>query len=183
MTKWLERKWVQFLLLTCAFALVYALNNSLTDSLRLVPGAHLVHIPSGIKLLMVLIFELTGALSIAAVSLLAGLLFYFPDSPGVSLQLALANALAPFLTLKLLIARDNFDEWISGLSKGRLIAMGLVFATLNSALNQLVIYWNGVTDDIVSGLGVMFIGDITGVYITLLLLKLISHVLRQQLVR
>ena len=88
---------------------------------------------------------------------------------------AIANAMSPFLTLKLLMAGSTFDEWIENLTKAKLIAMGLVFACLNSALNQLVIYWNGLTDDILSGLEVMFIGDITGVYITLTLLKLVSH--------
>jgi hypothetical protein len=40
--------------------------------------------------------------------------------------------------------------------------MGIVFSLTNSALNQLVIYWNGVTHDFLTGFQVMFIGDITG---------------------
>lgn len=178
MTKWHENNLIKFLLLTCAFALVYAANNAATSSLRIVPGAHLVHIPSGIKLVMVLIFELTGALSIATVSLLAGLFFFFPTFPDVSTELAIANALAPYLTLKLIMAGTSFDDWISTLTRRKLITMGLAFAALNSSLNQLVIYWNGLSNDMLSGLGVMFIGDITGVYITLSLLKLISHFLK-----
>ena len=38
---------------------------------------------------------------------------------------------------------------------------------LNSGLNQLVIDWNGLSQDLLSGLGVMLVGDVTGVWITL----------------
>lgn len=177
--RWFERKWALFLLLTCSFALVYAVNNALTDSLRLVPGAHLVHLPSGIKLVMVLIFEWIGAASIAVVSVLAGYFFYFPEQAGVSAALALINALAPWLTLKL-VAGGDMDGWIARLTPQRFIATGLVFAGLNSAMNQLVIYWDGLTENIINGMGVMFVGDITGVYITLALLKVLSHLLRSR---
>ncbi|MFM7801848.1 MAG: hypothetical protein ACKO69_06860, partial [Limnohabitans sp.] len=54
-----------------------ALNNLLTSPLLLAPGAHLVHLPSGIKLLLVLVFGLVGALSIFTVSLAAGYGFFF----------------------------------------------------------------------------------------------------------
>lgn len=169
-----EGKWPLFLALTCSFALVYAVNNALTAFLHLVPGAHLVHLPSGIKLVMVLVFEGIGAASIGLVSVLAGYFFFFPDQVGVSVALALVNALAPWLTLKLVAGGDR-DAWIALLTPQKFIATGLVFAGLNSALNQLVIYWSGLTHDIVSGLGVMFVGDITGVYITLALLKGLSY--------
>ena len=57
----------RFLTLTVLYGFVYTINNLLTPFLHLVPAAHLVHIPSGIKFLMVLIFWFTGALSIAVV--------------------------------------------------------------------------------------------------------------------
>jgi hypothetical protein len=43
---------------------------------------------------------------------------------------------------------------------------------------QLVIYWNHLTDNIIGGLEVMFIGDVTGVFITVLILKLIGRLIR-----
>lgn len=175
----LEHKPFQFLALTLAFATVYAVNNAATPFLQLVPGAHLVHIPSGIKFLMVLIFSFMGALSIATVSLIAGLFFYFPDHYGVSLELALVNALSPLLALKLVTGTFRIGGFLEHLDLNSLFKMGLVFSLTNSALNQLVIYWNGQTVDFLSGLEVMFIGDITGFGISLMLLKLGARLIKK----
>lgn len=164
----------KFLALTIGFGVFYTLNNVLTPFLHLLPAAHLVHIPSGIKFLMVLIFWFTGAFSIAAVSLLAGLFVYFPGHYMVSLELALVNAASPLLTLKYFKGALSLDQMIEQLSWTRLLKMGLLFSLLNSAMNQLVVYWNGLTQDILSGFEVMFVGDITGFYITLSLLKLLA---------
>ena len=45
---------VTFIALSLGFGTVYAMNNLLTAPLLLAPGAHLVHLPSGFKLLLVL---------------------------------------------------------------------------------------------------------------------------------
>lgn len=164
----------RFFTLTVFYGFAYTINNLLTPFLHLVPAAHLVHIPSGIKFLMVLIFWFTGALSIAVVSLLAGLFVYFPENDALCLELALVNALSPVLTLKLFLGTLELDELIKQLTWTKLLKMGLVFSVLNSAMNQLVVYWHGITADILSGLEVMFIGDITGFYITLSAMKLIT---------
>jgi hypothetical protein len=50
----------------------------------------------------------------------------------------------------------------------------VIFALLNSALNQAVLYWNGIHQNFLDGTMVMFIGDITGAYIVFLLLKFLS---------
>ena len=173
--KWTDSLVLKFCVITGMFALVYGINNALTPWLLMVPGAHLVHIPSGIKLVLVLIFEMTGAISVATVSLLAGLLFFFPDQPWVSVELALVNALAPFLMVAWLTSEDGIDRWLETLRPKKIMLMGVVYSALNSSLNQLVIYWNHLTDDIVAGLEVMFIGDLTGVFLTMLILKLIGR--------
>ncbi len=176
---WYENNAVQFTALTLAFATIYAVNNAATPFLHLVPGAHLVHIPSGIKFLMVLIFSFMGALSIATVSLVAGLFFYFPNHLGVSIELALVNALSPLLALKLVTGTFRLGGFLEQLKLNNLIKMGLIFSLTNSALNQLVIYWNGLTTDFISGLEVMFMGDITGFAISLLLLKLSARLVKR----
>ena len=177
-TPWSESYIAKFLALTVAYGVFYSVNNLVTPFLLLVPAAHLVHIPSGIKFLIVLIFWLTGALSIATVSLLAGLFFYFPDRYEVSLELAVVNAVSPLVTLKFFKGSMSLDEFIEQLSWTKLIKMGLLFSMLNSSMNQLVLYWNDVIQDIVSGLEVMFIGDITGFYITLSLMKLLAKYIK-----
>ena len=178
-TNWYEHRTFQFMALTLAFATLYTINNAVTPFLHLVPGAHLVHIPSGVKFLMVLIFSFMGALSIATVSLVAGLFVYFPNDHAVSLELALVNAASPLIALKLVTGTFRLDGFLEHLDLNCLIKMGLVFSLVNSALNQLVIFWNGLTNDFLSGFEVMFIGDITGFGLSLLLLKLSARFLNR----
>lgn len=71
-----HRPVVLFMAVTTLFAVVYAANNWLTSFLLLVPGAHLVHIPSGFKLLLVLIFGWIASLAVGVVSLMAGVFFF-----------------------------------------------------------------------------------------------------------
>lgn len=174
---------LKFLTLTLAFGALYTINNLLTPFLRLLPAAHLVHIPSGIKFLMVLIFWLTGVLSIATVSLLAGLFVYFPDNYWVSIELAVVNAVAPLLSLMFFKGSMPLDELISQLNWSKLLRMGVVFSILNSSMNQMVLFWNGITSDVLSGIEVMLIGDVTGFYITMTLMKLFNQYFKRDLAK
>jgi hypothetical protein len=146
-----------------------------------VPGAHLIHIPSGLKFLLVLVFGLTGALSIFSVSLAASLWFYFPNSPMVSLELALINALSPLLTRRIYIDKFSLNDNLSNLNWKKLLHMGLLFSFLNSVMNQLVLYWNDISQELLQGIQVMFVGDITGVTLTLVLIKILLWVFKPKL--
>jgi hypothetical protein len=171
---------LKFLVITFTFGIVYAINNVLTPWLLLVPGAHLVHIPSGIKLVLVILFEKMGACSIAVVSLVAGVLFYFPGQYFLNFELALVNALAPYWAVALFTYAKGIDGWIQSLTSQKIMAIALLYSMLNSALNQLVFYWNHLTADILSGLTVMFVGDVTGVLIVIMLLRIAGRLLKRR---
>mgnify|MGYP000551223327 CR=1 FL=1 len=50
---------ITYVVLTLVFGTFYAVNNLLTAQLYLAPGAHLVHLPSGFKLLLVLVITIS----------------------------------------------------------------------------------------------------------------------------
>lgn len=161
-----------FFALTLAFGAIYALNNTLTAPLMVVPGAHLIHLPSGFKFLLALVFGWIGAMSIFTVSLLAGVLFYFPDQWLICLQLATACSLAPVLARIVALEQLGINHDLSNLTFKRLLFAGLFFSALNTSFNQLVLYWNHVIEHFLEGWAVMFTGDVTGVMMVLSLLKL-----------
>lgn len=163
---------ITYLVLTLVFGTFYALNNVVTAPLLLAPGAHLVHLPSGFKLLLVLVFGMVGALSVFTVSLVAGLGFYFVGEMPLSIQLAIANAIAPFLTVKVFLDQQLVQPDLSDLRLKVLALMGLLYAVLNSAMNQLLLFWNHAIQNMVDGLMIMFTGDVLGVILVLGLLRL-----------
>lgn len=163
---------ITYVVLTLVFGTFYAVNNLLTAQLYLAPGAHLVHLPSGFKLLLVLVFGMVGALSVFTVSLVAGLGFYFVGELPLSIELAIANAIAPFLTVKFFLDQQLVQPDLSDLRLKVLALMGLLYAVLNSAMNQLLLFWNHAIQNMVDGLMIMFTGDVLGVILVLGLLRL-----------
>jgi len=169
-----QNKILTFVFVLVVYLLIHFTNNYLTEFLYLLPGAHLVHIPSGFKLLFVLIAGWIGALGIGVAALIAALLYSFPGQYVLGLELAVVNGVAPFLAIRLLVQHFSMNENLIGISSKQLLVLGLVFSFLNSGLNQAVLYWNEVHQNFFDGIVVMFIGDITGAYIVFLLLKLLS---------
>jgi hypothetical protein len=49
--------------------------------------------------------------------------------------------------------------------------MGIFFASINGVLHQLVFLWNETQSNFLTGLLVMAIGDLTGLYIVFLLIR------------
>ena len=169
---------VTFVVLSLGFGAVYTLNNVLTAPLLLAPGAHLVHLPSGFKFLIVLVFGVIGALSIFTVSLIAALGFFFEGNLPLAFELAIANAIAPLLTYKFFVENLSLHGNLTNLNWKTLAAMGLVFSLLNSSLNQLILYWNHVINNLLDGLQIMLIGDISGVFLVLGLIRFVMHRLK-----
>jgi hypothetical protein len=169
-----QSKRTTFVLVVIAYLLIHAINNALTDFLYLQPGAHFVHVPSGFKLLFVLIAGFVGALGIATAALLAAVLYQFPGEYLLGVQLALVNGMAPLVARKLAIDHFGMNDDLSHVTVKQLAAVGLVCVLMNSTLNQSVLYWNGVHFNFLEGSFVMLVGDLTGVYIVFLLLKLLS---------
>jgi hypothetical protein len=167
---------VTYFVLTLVFGVFYALNNVLTAPLLLAPGAHLVHLPSGIKFLLVLVFGLIGALSVFTVSLCAALAFYFTGNPALAFELAVANGLAPWLTVCFFKDQGLLQAGLENLNWKILSTMGLMYAVLNSSMNQLLLYWNRVIDNLLDGLQIMFVGDVSGVLLVMGLIRLLLYI-------
>ena len=164
-----------FFLLGFAYAGIYFLNNSLIGFLYLAPAAHLIHIPSGFKLLFVLVGRWAGAAAIACVSFINAYFIAFQGDLFLDIALASASGLAPLLTWLLFKYRFYIAENLENIKYPDMLAMGICFAVLNSALHQMVLFWSGTQNNFLEGLLTMGIGDITGLYIVFLIIKLITH--------
>ena len=110
----------------------------------------------------------------------AALGFYFPGHLGLSLELATANALAPWLTKRFFLDHEMLQDNLSSLSWKKLLGMGLLFSLLNSSLNQLILYWNQTIQNMVDGLAIMLIGDLSGVCLVTGLIRLGLNIFKAQ---
>ena len=91
----------------------------------------------------------------------------------LSLELAFANALAPLLTTKFFKYHGWVKNDLADLKWKTLLIMGLLFSALNTAGNQMLLYWHEMTLNMVDGMVIMFIGDITGVLLVFGLIRMV----------
>ena len=149
----------------------YFLNNYLTKGLYLAPAAHIVHLPSGVKLLMVLVSGILGALAIAIIGFAYGALYFANENYFLHLYLAIASATAPLLAVMLLNNIFDLRKDLTKLDFEKLLFLSLTFASLNSLIHQLIMYLHNMQIDLLNGLLIMFTGDVTGIFIVLYLFR------------
>jgi hypothetical protein len=169
--KILTSKLGTFLFVVAAYGLIDLINSALTSFLNSVPGVDWVHLPSGCQFLLVLIAGWVGALGVGIASLIAAIWFTFPNQFALGFELAFINGLAPLLARVLFVKNFGVKDDLSDITMRQIVLMGIVFACLNSSLNQLVLYWNQEAIDFVDGVLAMLIGDMTGTLLIILLLR------------
>ena len=168
-------------ILTIGYGIFYFTNNLLTDFLHLTPGAHLVHLPSGIKILMMLIAGSLGAFAIFIASVIWGAIYLFPGQFGLVIALSIGSAGVPWLVCKICSDKFHLDHDLANLTLTSLFTIALSYAVLNSIVSQCIIYLAGQSEDLGGGIGVMFVGDVTGILIVTSIARWISHFRKSKL--
>ena len=156
-----------FTFLVIGYGLLYFLNNVLTNSLYVVPGAHLVHLPSGLKILLVLVTGLTGSFAIAVVGFLWSSFYMFKENYLLSFVLAVSSGLIPWISLWIFQKKFELHTDLSNLTWKKLLLLVLIFAVLNSTCLQFLVYAFGQSTDLLNGIWVMLVGDLTGIFIVI----------------
>jgi hypothetical protein len=169
-----------FVILTLGYGIFYFANNLCTEFLYLTPGAHLVHLPSGVKILMTLVTGPIGALAIFIVSNIWGVTFHFPGQFGLVFALSIGSAGVPWLVCKICSEKFQLDGDLSNLTLRSLLTISLGYAIFNSFVTQSILYLGGQSQDLWSGLEVMFLGDVTGILLIVSLARWISRFIKSR---
>lgn len=170
-----------FVILTLGYGIFYFANNLCTDFLYLTPGAHLVHLPSGVKILMTLVTGPIGALAIFIVSNIWGVTFPFPGQFGLVFVLSICSAGVPWLVCKICSEKFQLDGDLSNLTLRSLLTISLSYAIFNSLVTQSILYLGGQSQDLWGGLEVMFLGDLTGILLIVSLARWISRFIKSRI--
>ena len=157
------------LALACAIAYFYAfkLNLYWFDLLEFSEGVNWVFIPSGLRLLSVLVLLETGAVGIAAASLFINYTVGTPDTHVFNFGTALISGGAPYLARHIAVNFLNLNPQLSGLTAAGFFKISVMFASISAALHQIWFYWNGHSDNWLSSTLVMVMGDWFGTVLVL----------------
>jgi hypothetical protein len=153
------------------YAGLYFLNSALFPALVLSTHISLIFLPSGIRLISVLLFSHWGALGIVFGSVLTSLLAP-PELVGPTLFGAwVISGLAPWLAREVGIRFLHMDRQLTNLSGTDLLKLSVVFAAFNSVMHQLWFYWQGTGGSFFSQTWSMAVGDWLGAVLLLYAFK------------
>jgi hypothetical protein len=162
-------------LIVSGTALVYAglyfLNEALFPALVLSTHISLIFLPSGVRLIGVLLFSHWGALGIVFGSVLTSLLAP-PELLGSTLFGAwVISGLAPWFAREVGIRFLHMDRQLTNLSGTDLLKLSVVFAAFNAVMHQLWFYWQSSGGNFFSQTWSMAVGDWLGAVLLLYAFK------------
>jgi hypothetical protein len=154
-----------------AFFVGFKLNHFLFQSLEFSKGASWIFLPSGLRLVFVLVFAEFGAVGIVLGSLCIGLQSYYIDDPVNAVIAGLLSGVCPLIARRACTYFLRVRPDLETLTPVALLQMAAVFAVISGLLHQAWYSLHGQTDQFVSSAGVMALGDFTGTLVVLYVAK------------
>jgi hypothetical protein len=145
-----------------AYGLLFMVNDWIFGNLWFSAATHWVYLPSGLRLVFVLLFGFLGAIGVAIASATVAFLYYFQADPVSAVGAGIISGLAPYLSRHLCHRHLGLDLDLKNLTASRLITVSLLFSVVSACLHQVLFTWQGYTESFVTTAAVMAFGDFTG---------------------
>ena len=159
--------------IVCAlvYALLFYVNDWLTAFLEVAPGVNWIYLPAGLRLFLVMIFGLSGAIGIAIASTLITLGRDLSDDIISVVGIGLISGFSPYLARLMVIRNLKINADLSNLNIQMIAISVLVFALLSTGFHQLWFVLIGIPSGSFSNAVAMLIGDILGALLFISLCK------------
>ncbi len=153
------------------YSALFFFNDWITEMLKYDLGVSWVYLPAGLRLFLILIFGLAGAIGIAAASFAISYFGVFPPDLFTCIGIGLISGFAPLFAKWVVVSNTYISNDLSNLSMQKILLCIVVYALMSSAFHQ---YWF-VLRDLESGslnhFLVMFAGDVAGSILLTALIK------------
>ena len=167
-----------FIIVAIGYGLFFSYNNYLTEFFYLEPGAHIVHLPSGVRLLLVMVTGAVGACAVAVATFPYSYFLLFTENHALAAVVSVTSGLIPLVTLLLLRPFLNLQKNFSNLTFQKLALISVTYAAINTITQQLIIHAFGQTKALLNAMLVMFTGDILGIVIIFYIFRIMGKLLK-----
>jgi hypothetical protein len=153
------------------YSALFFLNDRLTEALKYDLGVSWVYLPAGLRLFLILIFGLAGAIGIAVASFAISYFGVFPPDLVTCIGIGLISGFAPLFAKWVVVSNTHISNDLSNLSLQKIIFCVMVYALVSAGLHQ---YWFKLRDLESGSLNhflVMFVGDIAGSILLIAVIK------------
>ena len=157
------------LVLICAVAYFYAfkLNLYWFDWIEFSHGVNWVYIPSGLRLLFVLILARIGGVGITLSSIFINYTLGDADAHVFNIVTGLISGASPCIARYLAIRWFHLDPLLFNLTSPDFFKISVLFALMNGLLHQVWFVWMDKTQDFLASTLAMGVGDWFGTVLVL----------------
>lgn len=164
------------------FIAMLALNEWLWMRLEFVRGINWIYLPAGVRLLSTLLFAEAGAMGLLLVSWLVSYFYFFPDDLLRSIAGGILASLAPYSIYRGAQRRYGLHASLANLTPRRLLVLVVAYSVASPLLHCIWFALQG-KDDLLQGLVVMFIGDLSGTLLVIYAVKAVLSFVPSHLAR
>jgi hypothetical protein len=165
-----ERLWI-VMGTSVSYAALFFLNNYLFDALEFSKGVNWIYLPSGFRLMFVLVFLELGGLGVALSSIFISAFFYSESNLLALMMIGFISGFSPVLARDICHAKLGMDLELRNLSARKLMAVSVVFALVSASMHQVFYSLIGRTENFMASTAVMAFGDLVGTVIMLYIAK------------
>lgn len=157
------------LVLGCAVAYFYAfkLNLYWFDWIEFSHGVNWVYIPSGLRLLFVLLFTRLGGIGVALSSIAVNYSYGDTEAHIFNIFTGVISGASPCVARYLARRWFNLDPLLTNLTGRDFFKLSVLFAAVNALLHQLWFFWVDKTSDFLASTAAMVVGDWLGTVLVL----------------
>ena len=162
---------VGVLISTLLYSALFFFNDWLTETVKYDLGVSWIYLPAGLRLFLILIFGLSGAIGIAAASFAISYFWAFPADLVTCIGIGLISGFAPLLAKWVVVSNIPINNDLSNLSLQKIIFCVVVYALMSAGLHQYWFVLRGLESGSLDHFLVMFVGDIAGSILLIALIK------------
>jgi hypothetical protein len=162
---------VGVLISTLLYSALFFFNDWLTETVKYDLGVSWIYLPAGLRLFLILIFGLSGAIGIATASFAISYFWAFPADLVTCIGIGLISGFAPLLAKWVVVSNIPINNDLSNLSLQKIIFCVVVYALMSAGLHQYWFVLRGLESGSLDHFLVMFVGDIAGSILLIALIK------------
>jgi hypothetical protein len=169
-----DRLWlfmIGVLISALLYSILFFLNDWLTETLKYDLGVNWIFLPAGLRLFLILIFGVAGAIGIAFASFTISYFGVFPADLVTCIGIGLISGFAPLFAKWVVVSNTYITNYLSNLSMQKIILCIVIYALMSSGFHQYWFVLRGLESGSINHFLVMFAGDIAGSILLIALIK------------
>ena len=153
------------------YSALFFFNDWITETVKYDLGVSWIYLPAGLRLFLILIFGLAGAIGIAAASFAISYFGAFPADLVTCIGIGLISGFAPLFAKWVVVSKTHISNDLCNLNMQKILLCIVIYALMSSGFHQ---YWFMLRDlesGSINHFLVMFAGDVAGSILLIALVK------------